>query len=57
VQTFGDAKDIMIRPYSQNKDLFAGNTTISVTATYVFFTKSRATKMASMAHDGYSRAM
>jgi L-aminopeptidase/D-esterase-like protein len=57
MKTLGDTEEIMIRSYSEKKDLFAGNTTIGVVATNAALTKAQATKIASMAHDGYARTM
>jgi L-aminopeptidase/D-esterase-like protein len=57
MQTLGDTEEIMIRSYSDHKDLFSGNTTLGVVATNAALTKAQATKIASMAHDGYARAL
>ena len=57
MQTVGDTEEIMIRSHSEKKDLFAGSTTIGVVATNAALTKAQATKIASMAHDGYARSM
>ncbi len=48
---------IMIQSCTEKKDLFAGNTTIGIIATNAILTKSQATKLASMAQNGYARAM
>lgn len=55
--SLADTEEIMIRSWSDNRDLFAGNTTIGVIATNAQITKSQAAKLASMAHDGYGRTM
>jgi L-aminopeptidase/D-esterase-like protein len=52
-----DTEEIMINSYSDKKNLFTGNTTIGVVATNATFTKAQATKLASMAQDGYARTM
>jgi len=58
-ETLADTEEIMIRSCSESKNLFSGhtNTTIGVVATNAAFTKSQATKLASMAHNGYARTM
>ena len=56
-QTLGDTEAIMIQSYADKKNLFSGNTTIGVVATNAAFDKSQATKLASMAHNGYARTM
>jgi L-aminopeptidase/D-esterase-like protein len=57
MQTLADTEEIMINSYSDKKNLFTGNTTIGVVATNATFTKAQATKLASMAQDGYARTM
>jgi L-aminopeptidase/D-esterase-like protein len=57
LQALGDTEDIMIRTCSGNKNLFSGNTTIGIIATNADFTKAQATKLASMAQNGYARTM
>jgi L-aminopeptidase/D-esterase-like protein len=52
-----DTETVMIRSYASKRDLFAGNTTIGVVVTNAILTKSQATKLASMSHDGYARTM
>jgi L-aminopeptidase/D-esterase-like protein len=47
----------MIRSYFNKKNLFGGNTTICVVATNALLTKSQATKLASMAQNGYARTI
>lgn len=56
-KTFADTEEIMISRYSEKKNLFSGNTTIGVVITNGKFTKSEMNKIASMAHNGYGRAM
>jgi L-aminopeptidase/D-esterase-like protein len=52
-----DTEAVMIQSYADKKNLFAGNTTIGVIATNAILTKSQATKLASMAQNGYARTM
>lgn len=52
-----DTEAVMIQSYANNKNLFAGNTTIGIVATNAILTKSQATKLASMAQNGYARTM
>lgn len=54
---FGDTEEIMINSCSSQKDLFSGNTTLGVIATNAALTKAQATKLASMAQNGYARTM
>ena len=56
-QTLADTEEIMIRSYGDNRDLFSGNTTLGVIVTNADFTKAQATKLASMAQNGYARTM
>lgn len=56
-KTFANTEKIMISRYSEKKNLFSGNTTIGVVITNGKFTKSEMNKIASMAHNGYGRAM
>jgi len=56
-KTFANTEKIMISRYSEKKNLFSGNTTIGVVVTNGKFTKSEMNKIASMAHNGYGRAM
>ena len=52
-----DTEAVMIQSSAEKKNLFAGNTTIGIIATNAILTKSQATKLASMAHNGYARTM
>jgi len=52
-----DTEAVMIAAYAEQKNRFAGNTTIGVVVTNATLTKAQATKLASMAHNGYARAM
>ena len=57
MQTLADTEEIMINSHSDKKNLFTGNTTIGVVVTNATFTKAQATKLASMAQNGYARTM
>ncbi len=57
MKTLADTEEIMIRSYSDKKNLFSGNTTIGIVATNAAFTKAQVTKLASMAQNGYARTM
>jgi L-aminopeptidase/D-esterase-like protein len=52
-----DTEAVMIQSHAVKKNLFAGNTTIGIVATNAILSKSQAAKLASMAQDGYARAM
>ncbi len=52
-----DTEAVMIQSYADPKNLFAGNTTIGIVATNAKLTKSQATKLASMAQNGYARTL
>lgn len=56
-KTMDDTEEIMIQSYADRKNLFSGNTTIGVVATNAALDKAQATKLASMAHNGYARTM
>jgi len=56
-QNLADTEEIMISSRSGKKNLFGGNTTIGVVATNAALTKAQATKLASMAQNGYARTM
>lgn len=47
----------MIEGIIEKNNPFIGNTTIGVVVTNATLTKSQATKVASMAHNGYARAI
>lgn len=47
----------MLKVYNEKKNLFSGNTTIGLVVTNGKLTKAEANKLASMAHNGYGRAM
>lgn len=52
-----DTEAIMIRDLADHRMAFGGNTTIGVIVTNARLTKSEATKVASMAHNGYGRTL
>jgi len=52
-----DTEEIMINSYAGKKNLFVGNTTIGAVATNAALNKAQATKLASMAQNGYARTM
>jgi L-aminopeptidase/D-esterase-like protein len=55
--SFINTEEAMLKQYDSNKNVFSGNTTIGVIATNAVLTKVQASKVASMAHNGYGRAM
>ncbi len=57
MQSLADTEEIMIQRYSEAKNLFSGNTTIGVVATNAVFNKAQATKLDSMAQNGFARTM
>lgn len=57
MRTLADTEAIMIDSYAEQKDLFSGNTTLGVVVTNAGVTKAQATKLASMAQNGYARTM
>lgn len=57
LQSFADTQKVMAKKFGEGSDLFSGNTTIGVVVTNARLTKAQAKKMASMAHNGYARAM
>lgn len=52
-----DTEALMIQSHAEERNLFAGNTTIGIIATNAVLAKPQAAKLASMAHDGYARTM
>lgn len=56
-KSFIDTEKVMIEKYDKSKNLFSGNTTIGVVITNAKINKSEAKKIASMAHNGYGRAI
>ncbi len=56
-RAIADTEEVMVEAYGNKKSLFSGHTTIGVVATNASFTKAQATKLASMAQNGYGRTM
>ena len=56
-KTLADTEEVMIAAYAEKKNLFSGNTTIGVVVTNAALDKAKATKLASMSHNGFARAM
>lgn len=54
---FLNTEEIMVKEYLHREISFSSNTTISIVVTNAKLTKSQATKVASMAHNGYARAI
>jgi L-aminopeptidase/D-esterase-like protein len=52
-----DTQQIMLGEAGKSRDVFKGNTTIGCIITNAKLTKPQANKMASMAHNGYARAI
>ena len=57
MMTLNDTEEIMIKAYADNKNPFTGNTSLGVVTTNATFTKAQATKLASMAQNGFARTM
>lgn len=56
-RNFAETEKIMIAQYQNPKNIFSGNTTIGVVATNAQLSKAQASKIASMAHNGYARTI
>ncbi|ADK15903.1 MULTISPECIES: P1 family peptidase [Clostridium] len=56
-KSFAGTEKVMLKRYSEKKNLFSGNTTIGAVVTNGNFTKTQMNKVASMAHNGYGRAI
>lgn len=54
---FLSTEEGMLKQYDKQGGVFAGNTTIGAVLTNATLTKSQASKVASMAHNGYARTM
>lgn len=52
-----NTEETMYAQYAENKNVFSGNTTIGCIVTNAKLTKSQATKLASIAHNGFARAI
>lgn len=55
--SLSNTEEIMISQYDKEKNVFKGNTTIGIIVTNANLTKAQANKVASMAHNGYGRAI
>ena len=55
--TFSNTEETMMKGYQGQKNLFKSNTTLGIIVTNAKFTKAQASKLASMAHNGYGRTM
>ncbi len=56
-KTLDCTEDIMIQTLADQKNLFSGNTSLGLIVTNAKLTKAQATKLASMAQNGYARTM
>lgn len=54
---FEDCEKLVLDKYDQNRDLFSGNTIIGCIITNANLTKSKATKLASLGHNGIARVI
>jgi L-aminopeptidase/D-esterase-like protein len=52
-----NTEETMYAQYAEDKNVFSGNTTIGCIVTNAKLTKSQANKLASIAHNGYARAI
>ena len=52
-----NTEETMYAQYAQDKNVFSGNTTIGCIVTNAKLTKSQANKLASIAHNGFARAI
>lgn len=52
-----NTEEAMYQQYSSDKNVFSGNTTIGCVVTNARLTKAQANKLASIAHNGYARAI
>jgi len=55
--TFSNTEETMLKSVRGETNLFKSNTTIGVIVTNAKFTKAQASKLASMAHNGYARTI
>lgn len=56
-QSFHSTEETLVSAYDALGDLFSGNTTIGTIVTNAKLDKAQATKLASMAHNGYARSI
>ena len=52
-----NTEEVMYAQYAEDKNVFSGNTTIGCVVTNAKLTKTQANKLASIAHNGYARAI
>jgi L-aminopeptidase/D-esterase-like protein len=57
MSSLADTEKCLIGSCCGKKDFFRGNTTIGIVASNALLTKAQASKVASMAHDGYARTI
>lgn len=57
LSAIGNTPELMYAEYDSGRDVFKGNTTIGCIITNAKITKPQANKIASMAHNGYARAI
>jgi L-aminopeptidase/D-esterase-like protein len=57
LSAFAGSEECLIASLCENRNFFQGNTTIGLVASNAVLTKARASKLASMAHDGYARTI
>ena len=57
LKKFLNTEEIMVKNFAEREISFSSNTTIGIVVTNAKLTKSQATKVASMAHNGYARTM
>lgn len=55
--TLSSTEEIMFAEIDKNRNVFSGNTTLGCIVTNAKLTKSQANKLASIAHNGYARAI
>ena len=56
-RTLADTEETMIESFAGQRNLFSGNTTIGIIVTNAALNKAQATKLASMAQNGYARTL
>ncbi|MDD4377335.1 MAG: P1 family peptidase [Eubacteriales bacterium] len=56
-KSLASTEELVIRDIEKEKNIFNGNTTIGCIITNGILTKAQCTKLASIAHDGYARAI
>jgi L-aminopeptidase/D-esterase-like protein len=56
-KALSSTKEIMLKEIAQERNVFSGNTTIGCIITNAKLTKNQANKLASIAHNGYAKAI